>query len=85
MTIQKPEFRPLQVAMQEFFGQAPIQWGDIMAFASMITVPVLIVFLMFQKWFIQSVASSGVKGQVIDWGRRGRQAFAPYFVLYFVP
>jgi multiple sugar transport system permease protein len=62
MTIQKPEFRPLQVAMQEFFGQAPIQWGDIMAFASMITVPVLIVFLMFQKWFIQSVASSGVKG-----------------------
>jgi multiple sugar transport system permease protein len=33
-----------------------------MAFASMITVPVLIVFLLFQKWFVQSVATSGIKG-----------------------
>ena len=33
-----------------------------MAFAAMITVPVLIVFLLFQKWFVQSVATSGIKG-----------------------
>ena len=56
------EIQPLPVAMQVFFGQAPRQWGDIMAFASLATVPVLIVFLIFQKWFVQSVASSGVKG-----------------------
>jgi len=62
MVTQGFEYRPLQVAMQEFFGQAPRQWGDIMAFASMVTVPVLIVFLMFQEWFVKSVASSGVKG-----------------------
>jgi multiple sugar transport system permease protein len=37
-------------------------WGDTLAFASMITIPVLIVFMLFQKWFVQSVASSGVKG-----------------------
>lgn len=56
------EFRPLPVAMQQFFSQDPKVWGDIMAFASMITIPVLIVFLLFQKWFVQSVASTGVKG-----------------------
>jgi multiple sugar transport system permease protein len=56
------EIRPLPVAMQIFFGQAPRQWGDIMAFATLATVPVLLVFLMFQKWFIRSVAASGVKG-----------------------
>jgi multiple sugar transport system permease protein len=62
MVTQGPEFRPLPLAMTVLFSQNPIQWGDIMAFASMVTVPVLIIFLLFQKWFIQSVASSGVKG-----------------------
>jgi len=56
------EVRPLMVAMQQFFSQDPKVWGDIMAFASMITVPVLLIFLLFQKWFVQSVASTGVKG-----------------------
>jgi multiple sugar transport system permease protein len=62
MVVQLPEVRPLTVAMQEFFGQYPRLWGDTLAFAAMITVPVLIVFILFQKWFVQSVASSGVKG-----------------------
>ncbi len=62
MVIQLPEYRPLTVAMQEFFGQYPRLWGDTLAFASMITVPVLIVFALFQKWFVQSIASAGVKG-----------------------
>jgi multiple sugar transport system permease protein len=62
MVTRRPEVRPLTVGMQQFFGQYPRLWGDIMAFASMITIPVLIIFLLFQKWFVQSVASSGVKG-----------------------
>ncbi|PJF35987.1 MAG: sugar ABC transporter permease, partial [Candidatus Thermofonsia Clade 1 bacterium] len=45
-----------------FFGQAPRQWGDVMAFATLATVPVLIVFVLFQRWFVQSVSASGVKG-----------------------
>ena len=56
------EYRPLPVAMQQFFSQDPKVWGDIFAFASMITIPVLIVFLLFQRWFVQSVATSGIKG-----------------------
>ena len=54
--------RPLTVGIQTFFGQDPRLWGDLMAFASMITIPVLIVFLLFQRWFVQSVASTGIKG-----------------------
>jgi multiple sugar transport system permease protein len=56
------EHRPLPVAIQQFFSQDPKVWGDIFAFASMITIPVLVVFLLFQKWFVQSVATSGIKG-----------------------
>lgn len=54
--------RPLTVGMQAFFGQDPRLWGDLMAFAAMITIPVLFVFLLFQRWFVQSVASTGIKG-----------------------
>lgn len=62
MVTRGPKVRPLTIAMQQFFGRDPKVWGDIMAFAAMITIPVLIVFLLFQKWFVQSVATSGVKG-----------------------
>ena len=56
------DYRPLTVGMQTFFGQWPREWGDIMAFATMMTVPTLVIFVAFQRWFIQSVASAGVKG-----------------------
>jgi multiple sugar transport system permease protein len=62
MVTRGPNFRPLTVGIQSYFGQDPRLWGDLMAFASMITIPVLIVFLLFQKWFVRSVASTGIKG-----------------------
>jgi len=62
MVTRGPQVRPLTIGMQSFFGQDPRLWGDLMAFASMITLPVLVVFLLFQKWFVQSVATSGIKG-----------------------
>jgi multiple sugar transport system permease protein len=56
------DIQPLPVAIQVFFGQFPRQWGDVMAFASLATVPLLVIFLLFQKWFVRSVASAGIKG-----------------------
>lgn len=62
LVIRLPEYRPLTVAMQEFFGQYPRLWGDTLAFATMTTLPVLVLFLAFQGWFIRSVAATGIKG-----------------------
>ncbi len=56
-----PEFRPLPVAMQVFFGQYPRLWGDIMAFAAMMTLPVIAVFVLLQGQYVRSVAQSGIK------------------------
>jgi multiple sugar transport system permease protein len=61
MVIQKQELRPVMVGVQYFF-QENVHWGEIMAYTSMITLPVLIVFLVFQRSFIASIAASGVKG-----------------------
>ncbi len=54
--------RPLPLEISVFQGQPPFDWGQIFAFGVMMVVPVLIVFLSFQRWFVQSVASSGLKG-----------------------
>lgn len=53
--------RPLTVGITTLYTYE-IRWGHILAFASMITIPVLIIFLLFQKWFVKSVASTGIKG-----------------------
>ena len=37
-------------------------WGQIFAFSAMVTLPILVVFLAFQKQFVQSVAMTGIKG-----------------------
>ncbi len=62
MVTRGPEFMPLPLAMNTLYGQAPFNWGDRFAFATLMTLPTLAIFLIFQKWFVQSVASTGVKG-----------------------
>ncbi len=54
--------RPLPVAIASFHTLPPLHWGDIMAFGVMMVAPVLVVFLVFQRWFVQGVASAGLKG-----------------------
>jgi multiple sugar transport system permease protein len=54
--------RPLPVAISSFQTLPPIQWGDLMSFGVMMVAPILIVFLLFQRWFVEGVASTGTKG-----------------------
>lgn len=61
MTIQEENLRPVQVGLQYFF-QLDTLWGEIMAYTTIITLPVLVLFVAFQRAFVASIASSGVKG-----------------------
>lgn len=61
MTVQSDELRPVMVGLL-FFFQRDTQWGEIMAYTTMITIPVLLFFFIFQSAFVKSLASSGVKG-----------------------
>ena len=62
MMIDQPQRRPLPLAISVFQGQPPYDWGQIFAFGVLLVLPVLVVFLLFQRWFVQSLASSGLKG-----------------------
>jgi multiple sugar transport system permease protein len=61
MVVQSEELRPVMVGISYFF-QLNVGWGQIMAYSSMITVPVLALFVAFQRSFVNSIASTGVKG-----------------------
>ena len=54
--------RPLALAISTFYTLPPLQWGDIFAFGVMMVTPVLVLFLMFQSWFVKGVAASAIKG-----------------------
>lgn len=55
-------WRTLPQALRGLSDSVYTFWGQIFAFSAMITLPILIIFLVFQKQFVQSVASTGVKG-----------------------
>lgn len=61
MTVHTSGARPVMVGLQQYFGRTN-QWGEIMAYATVVTLPVLALFLAFQKQFIRSVIGSGIKG-----------------------
>lgn len=61
MVVQSEELRPAMVGI-DYFKQLNVSWGQLMAYASIITVPVLVLYIAFQRSFINSIASSGVKG-----------------------
>jgi multiple sugar transport system permease protein len=62
ITVPGEAARPLMVGMEQFFGGRKTAWGEVMAYAALITVPVFAAFVLFQRWFVRSVAGSGVKG-----------------------
>ncbi len=62
MVTRGVDVRPLPVGIGVFYVTPPVAWGDIMAYAVLMTLPLLVIFLIFQRQFVQGVASSGVKG-----------------------
>ncbi|MER2493186.1 carbohydrate ABC transporter permease [Catenovulum sediminis] len=51
--------RPLMPGMQQFFHHS-VDWGAVMAYASMITLPVFVVFIALHKYLISSI-QAGMK------------------------
>ena len=61
MVVQTESVRPVMVGLAYFF-QLYTDWGQVMAYLAVITLPVLVFYLLLQRLFVESIASSGVKG-----------------------
>lgn len=54
--------KTIQLGIRMFIGQYSTEYGLIMAASCISLIPVLVVFLSFQRFFIEGVATSGLKG-----------------------
>lgn len=61
--INDNELRTLPIAIAGFFGQHQFtQWGYVFAMSVMTLIPVVIVFITCQRFFVQGLTAGGVKG-----------------------
>lgn len=56
------KLKTIQLGIRMFIGQYSAEYGLIMAAAVVALVPVIIIFLFFQRYFVQGIATSGLKG-----------------------
>ena len=54
--------KTLQIGLRMFIGQYSSEYGLIMAASVISLIPVLAVFLYFQRYFVEGIAATGVKG-----------------------
>lgn len=54
--------RTVPLALNEFSSFFKVDWGDTMAAAFIITIPIIAVFLCVQRQFVEGLASGAVKG-----------------------
>jgi multiple sugar transport system permease protein len=70
MVVQATEYRPVMVGLGYFWGLTTsntpqggiFPWGEMMAYLTIITIPIIVMFLALQRAFIASIASTGIKG-----------------------
>ena len=58
----KQEIQPLTVALNRIIGQYGTNWNDLMAVATIIALPVLILFILLQRYIVAGLAGGATKG-----------------------
>jgi alpha-1,4-digalacturonate transport system permease protein len=62
IAISSPEKYTLQLAIANFTGEFGSDYSSILAMSAISMIPMLIIFLIFQRQFVQGTVQSGMKG-----------------------
>jgi alpha-1,4-digalacturonate transport system permease protein len=62
IVISRNSKQTIQQALANFVGQLQINWSNLLAMTTITILPVIIVFLVFQKFFMQGISAGAVKG-----------------------
>ena len=60
--LDKENLKTVSLALQNFMGQHVSEWNLMMALSSVITLPMIAVYFMAQRYFIEGITFSGLKG-----------------------
>jgi multiple sugar transport system permease protein len=61
-SLTDPSLFTLPIAIQQYYSDHLTQWGIVFAASSIAVVPVILVFLIFQRYFIQGISAGAIKG-----------------------
>jgi multiple sugar transport system permease protein len=62
LTLTKtPDMRTVPIGIQLLMGQNSYEWNEMMAMSILGCIPILILFLFFQRYFIGGMTSGAVK------------------------
>lgn len=61
MVISDTSKQTVQMAISSLFNIKPVNYGNVMAGLTLVTIPVLILFLALQKYYVAGIASTGAK------------------------
>jgi multiple sugar transport system permease protein len=56
-----PSSQPLTVGLAAFFGQYVRDWNSIMALSTLTSLPLILIFVFFQRWVVHGMTSGAVK------------------------
>jgi multiple sugar transport system permease protein len=59
---QSTETRPIAVAIGSFFNVSDTYWDQALAASVIMMAPILLLYLLFQRWFVTSFIGSAIKG-----------------------
>lgn len=59
--ISDPAKYTIQLALSNFIGEFNVDWGSLLAMSVITMIPVLVVFLLFQRHFVSGMVTSGMK------------------------
>lgn len=62
LVTNEPQMRPIQVGLAQFIGEAGTQVQLLMAGATMTVIPIMILYLILQRWFVEGISSTGIRG-----------------------
>ena len=60
--LTEPQSYTLSLGLQQFHNLRGAEWGLMMAVATMMTLPVVVLFFFLQKTFIRGITFTGIKG-----------------------
>lgn len=56
------EMKTIPIALGEMASSAHAPWGEIMVLGALTALPVLLLFTLIQRWFVQGITAGAVKG-----------------------
>jgi multiple sugar transport system permease protein len=60
--LQRDDLYPLSIGLQFFRTQHHIQYSELMAASTLVTLPVVVIFICFQRFFVEGITIGAVKG-----------------------